>query len=139
MCHGVRRVSVCRCVFCKQETAYEVRISDWRSDVCSSDLTEPGHTGGLLPFGERRHRKCVCRAIGPALGDDRANSDAEAKFQIVRNKSLPPSQGVGIWIESFVFVNLPSLHLGPPFEHPLARVSAAHPPAEPPLRSDKRA
>src|SRR3546814_6008974 len=23
---------------CKQKTAYELRISDWRSDVCSSDL-----------------------------------------------------------------------------------------------------
>src|SRR3546814_1743526 len=31
---------VCRCVvFCfKQKTAYEMRISDWSSDVCSSDL-----------------------------------------------------------------------------------------------------
>src|SRR3546814_13571468 len=32
--------------FCKQKTAYEMRISDWSSDVCSSDLagrrlTEP--------------------------------------------------------------------------------------------------
>src|SRR3546814_1939569 len=26
--------------FCKQKTAYEMRISDWRSDVCSSDLRE---------------------------------------------------------------------------------------------------
>src|SRR3546814_7301814 len=25
-------------VFCKQKTAYEIRISDWSSDVCSSDL-----------------------------------------------------------------------------------------------------
>src|SRR3546814_10447112 len=25
--------------FFKQKTAYDVRISDWRSDVCSSDLT----------------------------------------------------------------------------------------------------
>src|SRR3546814_9842065 len=25
-------------VFCKQKTAYERRISDWSSDVCSSDL-----------------------------------------------------------------------------------------------------
>src|SRR3546814_18732080 len=25
-------------VFVKQKTAYEMRISDWRSDVCSSDL-----------------------------------------------------------------------------------------------------
>src|SRR3546814_1543145 len=24
--------------FCKQKTAYEMRISDWSSDVCSSDL-----------------------------------------------------------------------------------------------------
>src|SRR3546814_4782277 len=26
----------------KQKTAYEVRISDWSSDVCSSDLLQPG-------------------------------------------------------------------------------------------------
>src|SRR3546814_10899945 len=28
--------------FCKQKTAYEMRISDWSSDVCSSDLRQPG-------------------------------------------------------------------------------------------------
>src|SRR3546814_1687273 len=28
--------------FFKQKTAYEMRISDWRSDVCSSDLTRRG-------------------------------------------------------------------------------------------------
>src|SRR3546814_11740460 len=27
--------------FCKQKTAYEMRISDWSSDVCSSDLSDP--------------------------------------------------------------------------------------------------
>src|SRR3546814_7281585 len=27
--------------FFKQKTAYEMRISDWSSDVCSSDLTKP--------------------------------------------------------------------------------------------------
>src|SRR3546814_9707260 len=34
-----------RCVlffFFKQKTAYELRISDWSSDVCSSDLTLKG-------------------------------------------------------------------------------------------------
>src|SRR3546814_4516686 len=31
--------------FCfKQKTAYEVRISDWSSDVCSSDLGQPCHS-----------------------------------------------------------------------------------------------
>src|SRR3546814_7459254 len=28
--------------FCKQKTAYEMRISDWSSDVCSSDLKAAG-------------------------------------------------------------------------------------------------
>src|SRR3546814_9702237 len=28
--------------FFKQKTAYEMRISDWSSDVCSSDLAVPG-------------------------------------------------------------------------------------------------
>src|SRR3546814_6288851 len=28
----------CACFFFKQKTAYEMRISDWSSDVCSSDL-----------------------------------------------------------------------------------------------------
>src|SRR3546814_3976494 len=31
--------------FCKQKTAYEMRISDWSSDVCSSDLASGFHIG----------------------------------------------------------------------------------------------
>src|SRR3546814_10017186 len=30
--------------FFKQKTAYEMRISDWSSDVCSSDLSNLGQT-----------------------------------------------------------------------------------------------
>src|SRR3546814_10708683 len=46
--------------FFKQKTAYEMRISDWSSDVCSSDLTdfiftmlaeELGLVGGLALIG----------------------------------------------------------------------------------------
>src|SRR3546814_4282607 len=38
ICSGILR-SVVFCVFFfKQKTAYEMRISDWSSDVCSSDL-----------------------------------------------------------------------------------------------------
>src|SRR3546814_2266647 len=42
------RVSVYLCFFFffKQKTAYEMRISDWSSDVCSSDLLEYAH--GLI-------------------------------------------------------------------------------------------
>src|SRR3546814_13360938 len=32
---------MCMFFFFKQKTAYEMRISDWSSDVCSSDLRHP--------------------------------------------------------------------------------------------------
>src|SRR3546814_11456315 len=35
--------------FFKQKTAYEMRISDWSSDVCSSDLRLPHHNSGRWP------------------------------------------------------------------------------------------
>src|SRR3546814_2872041 len=38
--------------FFKQKTAYEMRISDWSSDVCSSDLPAGAGARG----GGRRHR-----------------------------------------------------------------------------------
>src|SRR3546814_8899280 len=46
---AVRRVAGVvglRGCFCKQKTAYEMRISDWSSDVCSSDLSQD-----IAPFG----------------------------------------------------------------------------------------
>src|SRR3546814_1082431 len=35
------------CLFFRQKTAYEMRISDWSSDVCSSDLN-PANRSGLV-------------------------------------------------------------------------------------------
>src|SRR3546814_1101862 len=35
--------------FFKQKTAYEMRISDWSSDVCSSDLLSGALTQDVLP------------------------------------------------------------------------------------------
>src|SRR3546814_9479509 len=40
-------------VFFKQKTAYDMRISDWSSDVCSSDLKQPDQLVATL----RRHPK----------------------------------------------------------------------------------
>src|SRR3546814_4697435 len=36
--------------FFKQKTAYEMRISDWSSDVCSSDLEIPNRLGLACAF-----------------------------------------------------------------------------------------
>src|SRR3546814_10311864 len=38
----------CVFVFFKQKTAYELRISDWSSDVCSSDLCGITRAGSLV-------------------------------------------------------------------------------------------
>src|SRR3546814_3080582 len=58
ICLLVRYV-LCCCLdfffFFKQKTAYELRISDWSSDVCSSDLRKrrPGDRTGTAPTGCR--------------------------------------------------------------------------------------
>src|SRR3546814_10182952 len=41
--------------FFKQKTAYEMRISDWSSDVCSSDLHPDHRLHGALAIGIRAH------------------------------------------------------------------------------------
>src|SRR3546814_1320080 len=54
--------------FFKQKTAYEMRISDWSSDVCSSDLSTFEQTGRVRHF--QRHRHAVhtmhveCNTVG---------------------------------------------------------------------------
>src|SRR3546814_19260398 len=51
--------------FFKQKTAYEMRISDWSSDVCSSDLLAGERAGNrrILPRGEQGNgENDACRA-----------------------------------------------------------------------------
>src|SRR3546814_1984871 len=49
--------------FFKQKTAYEMRISDWSSDVSSSDLVADQRVG----FGDRRFAERL--EAGPRIGD----------------------------------------------------------------------
>src|SRR3546814_8569548 len=61
--------------FFKQKTAYEMRISDWSSDVCSSDLAIlPVAAAAFQQAGEQKRRATqaiqLLGAIGThALGD----------------------------------------------------------------------
>src|SRR3546814_3799253 len=43
---------------CKQKTAYEMRISDWSSDVCSSDLKQ---ASDVLAFETRLAKASISR------------------------------------------------------------------------------
>src|SRR3546814_1072335 len=55
------------CFCCKQKTAYEMRISDWSSDVCSSDLAADDRE--LLPVLFAKDRD-VGADLVEQLGDD---------------------------------------------------------------------
>src|SRR3546814_17805634 len=44
----------------KQKTAYEMRIGDWSSDVCSSDLLVPGDSEGYIGGGRRTVNTQIC-------------------------------------------------------------------------------
>src|SRR3546814_2434801 len=63
-----RRVVSWLCFFFfKQKTAYELRISDWSSDVCSSDLH------GLRLGAGTRHHRSLDRPRYRLPGADRSN------------------------------------------------------------------
>src|SRR3546814_9501041 len=68
--------------FFKQKTAYEMRISDWSSDVCSSDLRlafDTRRRRRLRPDGGSGDRKGQARRIPGDLGRrDRRLAEAVA-------------------------------------------------------------
>src|SRR3546814_8355896 len=81
------------CFFCfKQKTAYEMRISDWSSDVCSSELdrgeasARRSGLSGLLELGagERAGAASVREADG-----------ADAAADPARTRSARRAGGVG--------------------------------------------
>src|SRR3546814_6301016 len=74
--------------FFKQRTAYEMRISDWSSDVCSSDLLLAGRHAGLRKA--RRQFVVMAEQAGMLMAErheDRARQcgqiDHEARLEAV--------------------------------------------------------
>src|SRR3546814_9029760 len=55
--------------FFKQKTAYEMRISDWSSDVCSSDLSPRSRRGNDCVNMPMKLLPCFYRIMGPAPTD----------------------------------------------------------------------
>src|SRR3546814_5896871 len=58
----------------KQQTAYEMRISDWSSDVCSSDLEIPYH-------GCARSRQWPDEGLLRSVGDSQSHADRRPSAQ----------------------------------------------------------
>src|SRR3546814_3424502 len=64
-------------LFFKQKTAYEMRISDWSSDVCSSDLhlhLLPGHADLQLVHGSLVQQVAL---VDRLLVEDAATRDGD--------------------------------------------------------------
>src|SRR3546814_3165555 len=81
---------VCGCFFFfKQKTAYEMRISDWSSDVCSSDLGVIGAALGtaILP--------ALARHIGQGE-DDAARRIQSNAIEIAMLITVPAAIALGI-------------------------------------------
>src|SRR3546814_5466976 len=69
--------------FFKQKTAYEMRISDWSSDVCSSDLVAERLLRGSLAIqtGTTDPHGClgVISAVGCTIQADSIRDDVSAR------------------------------------------------------------
>src|SRR3546814_379170 len=87
----------CLCVyvfFFKQKTAYEMRISDWSSDVCSSDLS--GVPGDLqLYHADRDHGPPVDRGRADVGHSARDPDLHPAVPRHRRNPRVSPEFGAG--------------------------------------------
>src|SRR3546814_11161224 len=79
-----------RCFFFfKQKTAYEMRISDWSPDVCSSDFRA---------FGPRR-RCGHTSGFPPSRSTMNTNAELLKELRIDRKAAPPPSRR-GLWIST---------------------------------------
>src|SRR3546814_5076777 len=63
----------CVFFFFKQKTAYEMRISDWSSDVCSSDL---GYRAAFIDAAEYRSKR-----ESKGDGDDNKDNKRDLKLE----------------------------------------------------------
>src|SRR3546814_9975062 len=91
LCYGVL-IGVLTCFFFfKQKTAYEMRISDWSSDVCSSDLDAAGNlvnsnfvngidTFNPVPGGCTNDNFYISAANGRCVYDFNATAADEASY-----------------------------------------------------------
>src|SRR3546814_15776599 len=83
-------------VFFKQKTAYDMRISDWSSDVCSSDLTlfcvvgtDPHEPEQFPPCAASGNRRC---GRGTSLVDDRRQSHFETACACIEPHTVALAQ-----------------------------------------------
>src|SRR3546814_10272494 len=88
--------------FFKQKTAYEMRISDWSSDVCSSDLSEDLGSGFyrvILRYGFMQDPDVPAALTGYDICGAKFKM-MDTSFFLARQTLLPSSRpGMAVWRE----------------------------------------
>src|SRR3546814_4577960 len=73
-------LDICFVFVFKQKTAYEMRISDWSSDVCSSDLSDfYEHTG----YGSKAIDRAAAEQIAELTGRLETLPDVRALLPLI--------------------------------------------------------
>src|SRR3546814_7952273 len=87
------------CCFCKQKTAYEMRISDWSSDVCSSDLCacwkKKGSSRVIMSTSSMAVRQWLCKLTRFAPYPMRKMSSLRERIGKKGKRSLSPAVASG--------------------------------------------
>src|SRR3546814_8458794 len=111
---------VCLVFFFKQKTAYEMRMSDWSSDVCSSDLTP-------LQTVDGRDRSTVLRiAVIVVDGQERQGGLeqelVEAQVEITGDdRPGPLGQAIGVPLQQRARLEQPAIQPDVQFVHAIDR------------------
>src|SRR3546814_4428096 len=86
--------------FFKQKTAYEMRISDWSSDVCSSDLKDAGVDAAVDRIARRielgRQRRQTARQAAPKARQAVIDADLKDRRMIGTIGNAAGVNGVAI-------------------------------------------
>src|SRR3546814_4356333 len=90
-------------LFFKQKTAYEMRISDWSSDVCSSDLQplQPYITGSDTP-GLQAENRLLREQVAELREERNAWREQAQRLALTDQRAAPqPTPQRGFWSRLF--------------------------------------
>src|SRR3546814_9180853 len=106
------------CVFFfKQKTAYDMRISDWSSDVCSSDLRLAGRFCRPLHRGSFSSFAALAGAEGVRAARARMASAAPSFMSDLRLAVVVEGAACGSRLSATGTIGLPAVHRSRSEEH----------------------